>query len=52
MSYTIFRYGKSAHETHETHDSYHHKATLGGLRHEIMRIMCMKYMGGGGVYFF
>lgn len=48
MAYTISSYCKMAHETHETHDLKPHKATFWGLRHEIMNIMCMKYMGEGG----
>lgn len=49
MTYTISKYRKIAHETHETHDLKPQVPHWGGINHEIMQIMCMKYMGGGGV---
>jgi hypothetical protein len=44
-----FQNRKMPHDSHDTHDVSPKITTLGGYRHEIMSIMSMKYMGGGGV---
>jgi hypothetical protein len=50
--YLISKYRKNAHDLHDLHDLNRLRDHIGGVNHEIMKIMCMKYRGGGGVYFF
>jgi hypothetical protein len=50
--YLISKYRKIAHDLHDLHDLNRLNNHIGGVNHEIMKIMCMNNRGEGGGTFF